>query len=228
MNYSIIILRVALAVILGGGIGLERQSKNRPAGFRTHILVCLGSATIMLLSELIFIKYHSAYGINPDPMRMGAQVISGIGFLGVGTIIINRRMQVRGLTTAASLWVCACMGLAIGTGFYIGAVVGFVCVLIINIALNQFEYMLLKISRYIELYVTFENYQSLISYKKMLETLELTVTKFDMVRPQDALGKRDIRGAAFIQLKLKNRKQHGEIFKKIGVYEGLLTFEEVT
>jgi len=115
--YYEIIIRIVLATVLGGLIGIERQAKLRPAGFKTHVLVCVGSATIMILSELMFRKYYLEFGMTSDPARLGAQVISGVGFLGAGTII-HQGVNVRGLTTAASLWVVAAIGLAIGSGFY--------------------------------------------------------------------------------------------------------------
>ncbi len=117
-----VVLRIVTAIILGGAIGLERQFKHRPAGFKTHILVCVGSATIMVLSEYMFRKYNAEFGIMSDPARLGAQVISGVGFLGAGTIM-HHGPNVRGLTTAASLWVVAAIGLASGAGFYFLAVV---------------------------------------------------------------------------------------------------------
>ncbi|MDR7870612.1 MAG: MgtC/SapB family protein [Tissierellaceae bacterium] len=108
-----IILRLILASMFGGLIGLDRESTNRPAGFRTHILVCIGSALIMLVSI-----ENSKYGA--DPSRIAAQVVSGIGFLGAGTIL-RTGTNIEGLTTAASLWVCAGIGLATGLGYYLGA-----------------------------------------------------------------------------------------------------------
>ena len=117
MNLLTILLRTVLAVALGGVIGMERESKRRPAGLRTHILVCVGASTVMLLSELLFVRYNAAYGALYDPARMGAQVISGIGFLGAGTIM-RYGANVRGLTTAASIWATGCIGLAAGAGFY--------------------------------------------------------------------------------------------------------------
>lgn len=108
-----LVARIILAVIMGGLIGIEREYSNRPAGLRTHILVSVGSALIMLVS-----MYGFNYG---DPARLAAQVVSGIGFLGAGTIIRNGN-NVKGLTTAASLWVCAGIGLAIGNGYYFGAI----------------------------------------------------------------------------------------------------------
>lgn len=115
--YGAIVLKTVVAIILSGIIGIERQSKRRPAGFRTHILVCLGSMMIMILSESMFIKYNTLYGATPDPARLTAQVISGIGFLGAGTIV-HYGANVRGLTTAASLWTVAAIGLTVGAGFY--------------------------------------------------------------------------------------------------------------
>jgi len=117
--YLTLVIRLGLACILGGIVGYEREHMQQPAGFRTHILVCVGAALAMITSEFIFRKY--AGQTNIDPARLGAQVISGIGFLGAGTII-REGFNVRGLTTAASLWAVACVGLAVGIGFYEGAV----------------------------------------------------------------------------------------------------------
>lgn len=119
------IFRVVLAVLLGGLIGLERGHHGRAAGLRTHILVCLGSA----MAAMVGIYTVSVLGLSGDPMRVGAQVISGIGFLGVGTIIIRNRSHVTGLTTAAGLWATASVGLAIGVGYYVAALVAFLAVM---------------------------------------------------------------------------------------------------
>ncbi|MFO7153331.1 MAG: MgtC/SapB family protein [Caldicoprobacter oshimai] len=109
------VFKLVLAMILGGLVGLEREITNRPAGFRTHTLVCMGSTLVMVTSMHLFRLYHDI--VNLDPARLGAQVISGIGFLGAGTILKDKA-RVRGLTTAASLWVVACIGLAVGAGLY--------------------------------------------------------------------------------------------------------------
>jgi putative Mg2+ transporter-C (MgtC) family protein len=109
------VFKLVLAMVLGGLVGLEREITNRPAGFRTHTLVCMGSTLVMVTSMHLFRLYHDI--VNLDPARLGAQVISGIGFLGAGTILKDKA-RVRGLTTAASLWVVACIGLAVGAGLY--------------------------------------------------------------------------------------------------------------
>jgi putative Mg2+ transporter-C (MgtC) family protein len=130
----IIAFRLLLAVVFGGLIGLERESHGRPAGFRTHILVSLGSTLIMLVS---------AYGLQSldtdyDPGRIAAQVISGIGFLGAGTIL-REGANVRGLTTAASLWAVAGIGLAVGIGMYYAAAIATILVVLTLLYLNRFE-----------------------------------------------------------------------------------------
>lgn len=118
-----IIIRLILSALFGGIIGIERTTKKHAAGLRTYILVCIGSCMAMLTNQFIVEVYD--YG---DVGRIGAQVISGIGFLGAGTIIITSRNRIKGLTTAAALWACATMGLAIGIGFYTLAIIGFVVI----------------------------------------------------------------------------------------------------
>ena len=129
LNNQEILIRLILAVAIGGVVGWERETARRPAGFRTHILVSVGSAMIMLCGIYV------AGTVNGDATRMAAQVVSGIGFLGAGTIM-REGANVKGLTTAASLWAVACIGLAAGAGFYVGAVGGLV---ITMITLTSFE-----------------------------------------------------------------------------------------
>ena len=131
-------LRVLVALVIGGLIGLEREFGQHSAGFRTHILVCLGSALIMLLSIYGFSAYVGEPNVRTDPARLAAQVISGIGFLGAGTILRNGN-SISGLTTAASLWVVAALGLAVGAGFYYGALLTTFLVLVCLFVLNKLE-----------------------------------------------------------------------------------------
>ena len=119
-------IKSVLAVIIGGVIGSERARHGRAAGMRTHILVSVGSCVVMLTSQVIFSKYLP-FGITADPARLSAQVISGVGFLGAGTIM-REGLTVKGLTTAASLWTVACLGIAAGGGFYDVALLGMVFV----------------------------------------------------------------------------------------------------
>ena len=129
-----VVVRVLVSVMLGGIIGLERGLKNRAAGFRTYMLVCMGACIVMVTNQYIF----QVYGTG-DPVRMGAQVISGIGFLGAGTIIVTARSQIKGLTTAAGLWASACIGLAVGVGFYEVAALGGLCVFLVLTVLHSWE-----------------------------------------------------------------------------------------
>lgn len=133
-----ITLRLLLAIVLGGLIGFEREQNSHAAGFRTHILVCLGSALIMLLSVYGFSAFVDEPNVRVDPARLAAQVISGIGFLGAGTILRNG-MSISGLTTAASLWVVAAIGLSVGAGFYFASVLACIMVLISLWVLNIVE-----------------------------------------------------------------------------------------
>ena len=110
-------VRMLLAVLCGGIIGIERAYKRRPAGFRTHILICLGAAITTLTSQYLYLNLH----YYTDMARLGAQVVAGIGFIGAGTIVVTRQQRVKGLTTAAGLWASAIIGLTIGGGFYEGA-----------------------------------------------------------------------------------------------------------
>lgn len=135
-----VILRLFLAALMGGLVGLERESVNRPAGLRTHVLVCVGSALVMMVSMDMFNIYRGV--ADADPGRIAAQVVSGIGFLGAGTIM-REGVNIRGLTTAASLWVVAGVGLAVGAGFYVPAVTTVLIVLCTLVLLSRFEGLLL-------------------------------------------------------------------------------------
>ena len=131
-----ILLRVTLATFMGGFIGMERGKQGRAAGMRTHILVCLGAALTAMTGEFAY----ETIGYAGDPLRISAQVISGIGFLGVGTILIKGRFQITGLTTAAGLWAAATIGIALGSGFYLGAVIAFLATVLTMTFMHRFEY----------------------------------------------------------------------------------------
>jgi putative Mg2+ transporter-C (MgtC) family protein len=134
-NYEII-FKLTLACILGGLIGLERESLSRPAGFRTYTLVCVGSALAMIVSLDMYFQFYRT--VSADPGRIAAQVVSGIGFLGAGTIM-KEGPTVSGLTTAAGLWGVACIGLAVGAGMYLPAIVTTILILFVLIYFAKFE-----------------------------------------------------------------------------------------
>ncbi|MBQ8290098.1 MAG: MgtC/SapB family protein [Clostridia bacterium] len=135
-NIVTIIVRLVLAALFGGVIGLERGRQRRAAGLRTHILVCIGAA---LTATVGFFARDVLGTVGADPLRISAQVISGIGFLGVGTILLKGRFQITGLTTAAGLWVTAAIGIALGAGFYEGALVAFLVTVITVMLLHKIE-----------------------------------------------------------------------------------------
>jgi len=142
MDYIVVLERLIVGVIVGGLVGYEREFKNSPAGFRTHILVCLGATIISLIAEyelqkIMIIAQNPMYAevLKVDTARLGAQVISGVGFLGAGTILRDKG-SVRGLTTAATLWTVACLGLAVGRGLY---ALSITAALIIFIILSLFK-----------------------------------------------------------------------------------------
>ena len=141
-------LRILMAIVLGGMIGMERGLKNRPAGLRTYMLVCLGACIVMLTNQYVY----EAFGVG-DPVRMGAQVVSGIGFLGAGTIIVTARNQIKGLTTAAGLWASACVGLALGIGLYAVSIMGSVAIFVILTLLHELDFHMRRRTKQVEVYV---------------------------------------------------------------------------
>lgn len=148
LNLLSVIVRMVLAMIFGGTIGFERGLRQRAAGLRTHMLLCVGAASTMLVSQYMY----ASYGVG-DPARLSAQVLSGIGFLGAGTIIITRRNQIKGLTTAATLWATACMGLAVGSGFYECALVMYVLLIFILLLVSILDNRYLKIETSTAIYL---------------------------------------------------------------------------
>ncbi|OGX61765.1 MAG: hypothetical protein A2189_08405 [Paenibacillus sp. RIFOXYA1_FULL_44_5] len=138
IDYIHITLRIVSAMILGGVVGWERERSHRAAGFRTHILVSLGASLIMILSIYGFQDFADEPNVRIDPARLAAQVISGIGFLGAGAIMV-RGISITGLTTAASLWVVAAIGLASGAGFYYAAALVTILVWVSLVMLNRME-----------------------------------------------------------------------------------------
>lgn len=167
INLFSILLRLVLALLLGGVIGLERGTNRHPAGFRTHILVCVGAALAMMTNQFIVDNFGGT-----DPARLGAQVITGVGFLGVGTILITGRNKIRGLTTAAGLWASACLGLAIGIGFYSGAIAAAVVIFISLTLLPKIENYFYRKSKSLDIYLeidSMENFKKVSAYMRSIK-----------------------------------------------------------
>lgn len=148
-NAVSVAVRIVLAMIIGGLIGIERGKQGRAAGMRTHILVCLGAA----LTAMIGFYVNQVLDLSTDPMRISAQVVSGIGFLGVGTILLKGRFQITGLTTAACVWATATIGLALGAGFYEGAILTFAAIFLTVTLLHKLEYKFGKHQKRFGMYI---------------------------------------------------------------------------
>ena len=148
LNEATVAVRLLLAVLCSGVLGLERTRKRRAAGLRTYMLVCVGATVVMLTAQFMSVAFSQA-----DLGRMPAQVISGIGFLGAGTIMVTRYYRVKGLTTAAGLWAAACMGIAIGIGFYFGALLTCVVLLFVMLLADWFEISFARRLRRLHLYI---------------------------------------------------------------------------
>ncbi len=166
-----ILLRLVLALIAGLIIGIDREMKRRVAGIKTHILVCLGAALVMITSQYMM----NTFGFIGDPARMGAQVISGVGFLGVGTIIVTGRNQVRGLTTAASIWVCACMGLAAGIGFLKGVLMMLALLVFTLKVLGRLDTIFHRRSKTFDIYIEFKNNKGLTQFVDKMKERDVKV-----------------------------------------------------
>lgn len=151
LNIWSIVIRILIAVIISGAIGLERSSRRQAAGLRTYILVGLGSSMIMITNQFLI----EAFGTG-DPARLGAGVLSGIGFLGAGTIMFTSKSQVKGLTTAAGLWATACIGLCVGCGFYTISLIAFIIIICVLELLPKIETKLTSKRGYFELHIEFE------------------------------------------------------------------------
>lgn len=216
-------VRICLAALMGGLIGTERGRRRRAAGLRTHMLVCIGAALVMITNQYIVTEFGSG-----DPTRLGAQVISGIGFLGVGTIMVdNKHQRVRGLTTAAGLWACACMGLAIGIGFYSGALIACLFIIATITVLNNLEPYIVSRSRTMEIYTEFEDQGDFNRFLGVLSSGGIKITDLESVIPRGTSDKEDDRIAWTMMLQLPKNYRHSEIIKQLEELSGILLIEEV-
>lgn len=178
MTIEVIVTRLVVSLFCGGIIGFERGTKHRVAGFRTYILVCLGSTLVMMIGQ-----YSRSVLYTGDPTRIAAQVVSGIGFLGAGTIISNGKNQIKGLTTAAGLWTSAIIGIAIGVGFYIGAALTTLFVLMVMTVLQKVDIFLNRSNPYIKSYVEFESPDAFKEFRKKLLKENVEVMDMEFLMP---------------------------------------------
>ena len=218
-----IVARLVLAAFCGGLIGIEREKKRRAAGFRTHILTAMGAAMTTLVGQyLLTLGESGAENFVSDPLRLGAQVISGMGFIGAGAIIVTRRKQVKGLTTAAGLWTTAIIGLAAGAGCYLEVVFSTVMIILAEMLFSKAEYYLMSNPRIVNVYVDFvdksERYRinERINEQK-IEILDAEITK----------GSEDEGISVIFTLKFPRKAHHDEILNEIAHLESVRTVEEL-
>lgn len=219
VNTASIILRLTLATICGGILGAERGRKKRPAGFRTHILVCIGAAMVMITSQYMTDILHMA----GDASRMGAQVISGIGFLGAGTIIVVGRNEIKGLTTAAGLWSCACMGLAIGIGFYEGAIISCGFLFGVLTILHRLDMYSRTHSKELDIYVEL---QDIAGVSNFINEVKSDGTKISNLEVKKAKNMDEHTIGLMMTLTLATRLDHGEYLLQLHKIDGVCTAEE--
>ena len=225
------LFRLFVAALCGGVIGLERGKKRRPAGFRTHMLVCMGATLAMLISQYLttmantgWADIYRSLGIAPtDAARLGAQVINGIGFLGAGTIIVTGQQQVKGLTTAAGLWASATMGLCIGAGFVEGAVVG--CVLISGtiIVLTRVERIVMNCSCNLNLNIEFLHIDDLGKIISAIKEQDIRI--FDVEIHKNKSGT-NLPSAVF-SIRLPKKMDHAKVLTLIAAVEHVRSVEEL-
>lgn len=211
-----VLFRLFVAVVCGGIIGIEREHKRRPAGFRTHILICLGASMTTLTSQFLF------YDLNlyTDIGRLGAQVVAGIGFIGAGAIIVTKRRQVKGLTTAAGLWTCAIIGLAIGAGYYEAAVIATFVIVVAEIFFVKFEYWVLVNSRNLNIYVEYEDNENLDNVIRLIKGYRIVIIDLEITKSGN-------NACAIFQLQLPKKISHDKIMTAISTAEGIVSVEEL-
>jgi len=214
-------MRMFLAVICGGLIGLERTFRRRPAGLRTHMLICLGASMTTLTSQylLLYMNYYT------DMARLGAQVVAGIGFIGAGTIIVTRHQKVKGLTTAAGLWTSAIVGLALGAGFYEGGLSVTVLVLLAEVFFSRLERLILRKSPEINLYIHYTGDNTMERILVYLRENRIKILSMQITRLKEVPSHTP---TAIFLLRLNNRIRQPDLLKGLRALEGIISIDELS
>ena len=213
VTHLAIVVRILVSVVLGGIIGLERGLKDRPAGLRTYMLVCVGSCLIMLTNQYIYQMYNVG-----DPVRMGAQVVSGIGFLGAGTIVVTRRNQIKGLTTAAGLWASAAVGLAVGIGLYEAAILGGAAIFLVLSIIHRWDNNMRMHSKFVEAYVELNSKISLGDFMRKIREMDLEI---DSIKTEYESTFEEGKHAYIVVLKSKQKRNHDLLFQSLRDIDGV-------
>ena len=220
LNTLSVLLRMVLAMLFGGLIGLERGRKRRPAGFRTHILICLGAAMTTLTSQYLYLNMH----YFTDMARLGAQVVAGIGFIGAGTIIVTRRQRVKGLTTAAGLWASAIIGLSLGGGFYEGGIFATLLILAAEMFFSKLEYRILDHAPEINLYMEYSNKECLEEVLRLFRELNLKILNLEITR---SAGSEKHNACAIFSLRLNKKCRVEKLLADLHAVKGVASVEEL-
>ncbi len=220
VNLISIALRLLLSMFLGGAIGFERGRRGRAAGFRTHIIVCLGATMATMTGQYII----EIIGLAGDPARLGAQVISGIGFLGVGTILVTGKSHVRGLTTAAGLWSTATVGLAIGIGFYEAAILCTLLLCFTIVVLHNLDNLFFANKADIDVYIEIADVRHINKILKQIVEMGYNVHNID-IKPSRT-GRDSIGIDATIDSMKK--KKRSDIVYEISTIEDVIVVFEAT
>ena len=219
LTLTSIFVRLLLAVVLGGIIGMERGMKNRPAGLRTYMLVTLGACVVMVTNQYIYQVFDTG-----DPVRLGAQVVSGIGFLGAGTIIVTGRNKIRGLTTAAGLWATATVGLAIGIGFYEVALLAGLLVFLVLTVLHKWETYMRRAGNRVELYIELKPGATLREFLDIAREYKLDVSG---IHPEADSAEEVGASSFFVSLKGRRQVRHGDIINIVRKMDIVAYIEEM-
>lgn len=209
-------VRLFTAILCGGIIGIEREHKRRPAGFRTHILVCLGSAMTTMTSQYLLTELH----MYNDISRLGAGVIAGMGFLGAGTIIVTKRRQVKGLTTAAGLWTCAIIGLSLGAGYFELGILATIVIILAEAFFSRFEYWMLSNAKNLNIYVEYNGSENLDNIIRMVKGYRIIIVDLEITKSGN-------NSCAIFSLQLPKKFSHDKLMTAISTSEGIVSVEEL-
>ena len=213
INTLTILFRMVLAIICGGLIGLERSVKNRPAVFRTHILIIVGATTASLTGHYIYLNMS----LPTDMSRLGAQVITGLGFIGAGTSIVTGQKTVKGLTTAAGLWATGIVGLAIGAGFYEGAIVGTIAILFCEIVMGKVKIKRQKAFRCV---INYQYKDTLDHILRFCKDRGIAIKSLQIESESDGTGSKVY--SAFLTLQPLREIDHKAFIRKVESFDGVI------
>ena len=221
MDMLAVSARLILAVICGGVIGIEREIKRRPAGFRTHILICMGSAITILTNLYLYQVMH----LYTDISRMGAQVIAGIGFVGAGTIIVTKRQRVKGLTTAAGLWTSSIIGLACGAGYAECAIFTTLLVLFAELVLVKIEYRFARTMSDVNIYVECRQASTIQQLVRILRTKKIPLNDMEVNRISE--GDEKFHYGAILTIRSSQRAIDEEDIRSFAAIDDVIAVEEI-